>query len=81
VDVMLENYPQALAALDHVRALKAEIPGDYFFRAMVLDRIHERKDAIAEYQKFLAVSKGEFPNQEFQARQRIRILELDLQKR
>jgi tetratricopeptide (TPR) repeat protein len=81
VEVMLENYPQALAALDHVRALKAEIPGDYFFRAMVLDRMHARKDAIAEYQKFLSVSKGEFPNQEFQARQRIRILELDLGKR
>lgn len=81
VEVMLEAYPQALAALDHVRALKAEIPGDYFFRAMVLDRMHQRKDAIVEYQNFLSVSKGEHPNQEFQARQRIRILELDLGKR
>jgi hypothetical protein len=78
---MLEAYPQALAALDHVRALKAEIPGDYFFRAMILDRMHERKDAIVEYQNFLSVSKGELPNQEFQARQRIRILQLDLGKR
>lgn len=81
IEVMLENYPQALAALDRVRALKAEIPGDYFLRAMVLDRIHDRKGAIAEYQKFLSVSKGELPNQEFQARQRIHILELDLGKR
>jgi len=80
-EVMLEAYPQALAALDHVRALKAEIPGDYFFRAMILDRMHERKDAIVEYQNFLSVSKGELPNQEFQARQRIRILQLDLGKR
>ena len=81
VEVMLEAYPQALAALDHVRALKAEIPGDYFFRAMVLDRMHRRKEAIVEYQNFLSVSKGEHPNQEFQARQRIRILQLDLEKR
>ncbi len=81
VEVMMEAYPQALSALDHVRALKAEVPGDYFFRAMILDRMHQRKDAIVEYQNFLSVSKGEHPNQEFQARQRVHILELDLGKR
>jgi tetratricopeptide (TPR) repeat protein len=81
VEVMLESYPQALAALDHVRALNAEIPGDFFWRAMILDRMKERKGAIVEYQKFLSLSKGEHPDQEFQARQRIRILELDLEKR
>ena len=81
VEVMLEAYPQALAALDHVRALKAEIPADFFFRAMVLDRMHQRKDAIVEYQKFLSVSKDQHPTEEFQARQRVRILELDLGKR
>ncbi len=81
VEVVLESYPQALAALDHVRALNAEVPGDYFLRAMILDRIQDRKGAIAEYQKFLSASKGELPNQEFQARQRIHILELDLGKR
>jgi len=81
VEVMLENYPQTLAALDRVRALNAEVPGDFFYRAMILDRMHDRKGAIAEYQKFLSVSKGELPTQEFQARQRIHILELDLKKR
>jgi Tfp pilus assembly protein PilF len=79
--VMLESYPQALAALDRVRALKAEIPGDYFLRAIVLDKVKDRKGAIVEYQKFLSVSKGEHPDQEFQARHRIHILELDLGKR
>jgi Tfp pilus assembly protein PilF len=79
--IILERYPQALAALDHVRALKAEIPGDHFLRALVLDRIKDRRGAVAEYQAFLAVSKGEHPDQEFQARQRIRILEADLGKR
>jgi hypothetical protein len=78
---MLESYPQALAALDRVRALKAEIPGDYFLRAIVLDKVKDRKGAIVEYQKFLSVSKGEHPDQEFQARHRIHILELDLGKR
>ncbi len=79
--IMLENYPQALAALDRVRALKAEIPGDHFLRAMVLDHMRDRKGAIAEYQQFLSLSKGEHPNQEWQAKERIHTLELDLQKR
>ena len=74
VEIMLENYPRTLAALDHVRALNAEIPGDHFLRAMVLDRMHERKDAIVEYQAFLSASKDAHPDQEFQARKRIRIL-------
>ena len=79
--VILQNYPQAMAALDHVRALHAEIPGDFFLRAMVLDRMLDRKGAIAAYQQFLSASQGQHPNQEFQARQRIHILELDLGKR
>jgi tetratricopeptide (TPR) repeat protein len=79
--VMLEDYPRALAALDRVRALNAEIPGDYFLRAIILDRIRDRKGALAAYQKFLSVSHGEHPNQEFQAQERIHILELDLGKR
>jgi tetratricopeptide (TPR) repeat protein len=79
--VMIENYPGALAALDRVRALNAEIPGDYFLRAMIFDRVRDRKNAVAAYQKFLSVSQGRFPNEEFQARQRIHILELELGKR
>jgi len=78
---MMESYPAALAALDHIRALKAEIPGDYFLRAIILDKIKDRKNAIVEYQKFLSLSHGEHPNQEFQARQRIHILKLDLGER
>jgi len=73
--VLAENYPEALAAFDKVRALHAESPGDLFWRAIALDKMHQVKPALASYQQFLQVSQGKFPDQEFQARQRSRILE------
>jgi Flp pilus assembly protein TadD len=79
--VMAENYPAALAALDRVAALNAEKPGHVFLRAIVLDKMRDLKPALAAYQKFLAMSHGEFPNQEFQARQRAKTLEREISKR
>ncbi len=73
--VLAGLYPQALAALDKIHNLNAETAGDFYFRAMVLDKLHEVKPALASYQRFLQVSGGKFPDQEFIARQRSRILE------
>jgi tetratricopeptide (TPR) repeat protein len=73
--VMAKQYPEALAALDKVRALNAESAGDVFYRALVLDTLHQVKPALASYQRFLQMADGKFPDQEFQARQRSRILE------
>lgn len=78
--IMGEQYPQALAALDRVKALGAENTGHMFFRATSLDRLKMRKEALEYYQKFLETSTTN-PDQEFQARQRVRILELELGKR
>jgi len=79
--VLSEQYPQALAAFDHIRALGAENPGNLFFRALSHDRLKQRPEAVENYNKFLALSHGKFPDQEFQARQRVRILEAELRKR
>ena len=75
VFVMAEKYPQALAALDKVHALGAEKPGDFYYRALVYDKLRQVKPALENYQHFLSVSNGKFPDQEFIARQRSRILE------
>ena len=75
---MAENYPPALAALDRIAALNAEKPGHVFLRAIVLDKIHDVKPALASYQRFLEMSKGENPDQEWQARQRIKTLEREI---
>ena len=76
-----EQYPQAIVALDRVRALHAETAGDLFFRAIAYDHMKARKNAIESYQKFLELSQGKHPDQEFQARQRIRIIQRELDKR
>ncbi len=73
--VLAELYPQALAALDKIHSLNAETAGDFYFRAIVLDKLHQIKPALASYRQFLSASAGKFPDQEFVARQRSRILE------
>jgi tetratricopeptide (TPR) repeat protein len=76
--VMAENYPPALVALDRIAALHAEKPGHVFLRAIVLDKIRDLKPAVESYQRFLQMSQGENPNQEWQARQRIKLLEKEI---
>jgi tetratricopeptide (TPR) repeat protein len=78
--VMAENYPSALSALDRVAVLHAEKPGHVFLRAIVLDKMRDLKPALASYQRFLELSHGEFPNQEFQARQRAKTLEREINR-
>jgi tetratricopeptide (TPR) repeat protein len=79
--ILTEDYPQALAALDKVRALGAEKAPHHFFRAIILDKHRQYKPALESYQRFLAMSEGKHPDEEFKARQRIRILEKELSKR
>lgn len=79
--ILLENYPQALAALDRVRDLNAETAGHHFFRAIILDKTRQYRPALESYEKFLAASQGKNPDEEFQARQRVRIIQKELNRR
>ena len=79
--VVAGDYPRALAALDRVRALGAESSGHYYLRAMSLDHLHQLKEALANYNKFLESSHGKMPDEEFIARQRARIIQNELNKR
>ena len=79
--MLLDDYPRALAALDRVQALGGEMPGHYFFRAIIFDKTKQLKPALEAYQKFLALADGKFPDQEFQARQRARIIQRELSKK
>jgi Tfp pilus assembly protein PilF len=78
--VVNEDYAGGLAALDRVRALGKEVPGDYFYRAISLEKLKQPKPAMEAYRQFLAADGGKMPDQEFQARQRIRIIEHELGK-
>ncbi len=79
--VVNEDYAGGLAALDRVRALGKEVPGDFYYRAISLEKLKQPKPAMEAYRQFLAADAGKMPDQEFQARQRIRIIESELNRR
>jgi tetratricopeptide (TPR) repeat protein len=79
--ISLEQYPQAIDALDRIRALGGETAGHLYLRAIVLDKVRDQKGALESYRKFLASDEGKHPDEEFKARQRVRILERELNKR
>jgi len=84
VTVMLERYDVALPALDQVKRLNAEKPGHKYLRAITLDKIKQNKQqaklAAAAYQDFLNSAGGKFPDEEFKARTRLKILEREINK-
>jgi tetratricopeptide (TPR) repeat protein len=81
ISVVGENYPLALAALDRVAALHAEKPGHVYLRAIVFDKNRQLKPALESYRRFLSMSNGISPNEEFIARQRARILDAEINRR
>ena len=48
-----------------------ENAGSDFLRATAYDKLHQRKLAVEYYQKFLVVSAGKFPDQEWEAQHRL----------
>ncbi len=79
--ILLENWPQALAALDRAQALGEDMPAHHYFRALILDKNKQYKPALESYQRFLASSQGRNPDEEFKARQRIKVIQKELSKR
>jgi tetratricopeptide (TPR) repeat protein len=78
--IAAKNYTQGLAALDRAKALAPERAGELYYRAISLDGLKQQKPAIAAYQRFLAIAGGKFPDQEFLARQRTRIIEEEIKR-
>jgi predicted Zn-dependent protease len=52
-----------------------ELPATYFLWATAYDTLHDKSQAATYYHHFLDASAGKFPNQEWQARQRLLVLE------
>jgi tetratricopeptide (TPR) repeat protein len=72
---------RSLAAFEKARDLGEDTPGNCFLRAIILDKMRQLKPALETYERFLAMSQGKNPDQEFQARQRARIIRHELEKR
>ncbi|MDR3740003.1 MAG: tetratricopeptide repeat protein [Terracidiphilus sp.] len=52
-----------------------EVPSTYFLWATAYDTLHDKENAIAYYHHFLDAAAGKFPDQEWQAKQRLVLLE------
>ena len=65
----------ALHALTMRSKLLPDVPSTYFLWATSYDTIHDKDRAAAYYHQFLESSAGKFPDQEWQARQRLLVLE------
>ena len=51
------------------------------FRSLCFDQLGGQQQAFDNYQKFLATSGGRNPDQQFQAKERSRILERELKRK
>ncbi len=52
-----------------------DVPSTYFLWATSYDTLHEKVEAIAYYHHFLEAAGGKYPDQEWQAKQRLLLLE------
>ncbi len=78
---LLKDYPRTVAALDQVAKLGADTAGTYFLRALALDQLRAQQGALDNYQKFLSLADGKNPDQQFQAKERSRVLTRELQRK
>ncbi len=79
--MVTDNYQQAIAALDNIKKLGEETPGQVYFRALCYDHLKLQKQAVESYDRFLEMSQNVHPDEEFKARQRSRILKKELSKK
>jgi len=69
------NQPAiTLHALTMRSKYQPELPSTYFLWATAYDSLHQNQQAATYYQRFLDSSSGKFPDQEWQARQRLILL-------
>lgn len=77
----IHDLPAALAAFEKARDVGEDTAGNCFLRAIILDELKQMKPAVEAYNRFLSMSQGKFPDQEWQARQRVKLLQRELDKR
>ena len=69
-----KNYELTIRALDARARLQPETPATLFLRATAYDNLRMYKPAAENYKLFLAAAGGKFPDQEFQARHRLKAI-------
>lgn len=75
------NYVGTLELLDILEKREPPKPIVLFVRATCYDKLQRKQEAIDTYQKFLAVSDGSSDKEDFQARERLKVLQKELTKK
>ena len=70
-----KHYELAIRVLDARAKLLPETAGTYWLRATSYDNLRAYKPAAENYKLFLSASGGKSPDQEFQARHRLKAIE------
>jgi tetratricopeptide (TPR) repeat protein len=69
-----KNYQLTIRVLDARAKLQPETPGTLFLRATAYDNLRMYKPAAENYKLFLKAASGKYPDQEFQARHRLKVI-------
>lgn len=75
-----KRYADAIPLLQQIVQAPPAEAGNFFFLGASFDHLHDLRPAIAAYQKFLSLSAGKEPDQEWQAQQRIKLLKHELER-
>ena len=81
VYLVADKFQQAIAAFDRVRALGAETPPDLFSAPWLTIACIKQRTRSTTTDRFLAASKGTYPDQEFRPGSAYWLLEKELGKR
>ncbi len=77
---LAEKYQAALDLLDVLARRETPHAFSWFVRATCYDKLQRKAEALAAYEKFLALDQGQNESHALQARQRIRLLTRELQQ-
>ncbi len=69
------QFQLVVDALTMRSKLASETPATYFLWATAYDNLHHRQQSVVYYQLFLKSALGKFPDEEWQAKQRLAVLE------
>jgi len=81
VFMLAEKYPEAIVALSKFRDARPNISGTYFYLGLAYDKLEDIPNAMSNYQKFLELDQGKSDKQDFQARERLKVLKKTRKKR
>jgi tetratricopeptide (TPR) repeat protein len=75
-----KRYPEAIPLFEMQAAAPNPSAGVFFVLATSYDHLHDRLKALQNYERFLQLSQNQNPDQEWQARQRVKLLRRELGK-